>query len=259
MLDAGTSASLVLSDIRAVVSGVHDGRHDRTGFGHRMPGRIWPGTVHSTRHATRTEATREGTDERHGRHSDITDRHDHEDSLPGRRTPSSGAGVAAWQPRSTRRWQHCQRNRDHLSYKAAAWCRSVNQAAPRRIAVLGRLRVERRTSGEASSVMTSACAAAAGALPGSTLGEGGLGDLRIRAFKLDKAFREVLVVMHKVPNRSARAPIPLWRANCWELAMSAVTLSANRSSVSSVGSITSRTACSARRLDRRLAAEPVYV
>jgi hypothetical protein len=29
-------------------------------------------------------------------------------------------------------------------------------------------------------------------------GEGRLGDLRVRAFKLDKAFREVLVVMQKV-------------------------------------------------------------
>jgi hypothetical protein len=44
------------SDIRAVVSGVHDGRHDRTASGHRLPGRIWPETVHSTRHATRTES-----------------------------------------------------------------------------------------------------------------------------------------------------------------------------------------------------------
>jgi hypothetical protein len=56
------------------------------------------------------------TDERHGRHSDIPDRNDHEDSLPGRRTPSSRAGVAAWQPRSARRWQQGQRNRDHLGY-----------------------------------------------------------------------------------------------------------------------------------------------
>jgi hypothetical protein len=95
----------------------------------------------------------QGTDERHGRHSDITDRHDHEDSLPGRRAPSSGAGVAAWQPRSARRWQHCQRNRDHLSYKAAAWCRSVTQAAPRRIALLRMVRVESRAVGQLSSVM----------------------------------------------------------------------------------------------------------
>jgi hypothetical protein len=100
---------------------------------------------------------------------------------------------------------------------------SMRANAPWCSAVLRRLRVERKASGEASSVMTSACAAAAGAPPGSTLGEGRLGDLRVRAFKLDKAFREVLVVMHKVPDRSARAPIPLWRANCWELAMPAVT------------------------------------
>jgi hypothetical protein len=35
----------------------------------------------------------QGTDERHGRHSDITDRHDHEDSLPGRRTPPLGPAL----------------------------------------------------------------------------------------------------------------------------------------------------------------------
>jgi hypothetical protein len=106
--------------------------------------------------------------------------------------------------------------------------------------------------------MTSACAAAAGAPPGNTLREGRLGDLRVRAFKLDKAFREVLVVMHKVPDRSAWAPIPLWRGQLLGAAMPAVTPE-RQQSVSSVGSITSLTACSARRLDRRLAAEPVYV
>jgi hypothetical protein len=37
-----------------------------------------------------------------------------------------------------------------------------------------------------------------GAAPPVVAGEGRLGDLRVRAFKLDKAFREVLVVMQKV-------------------------------------------------------------
>jgi hypothetical protein len=48
------------SDIRAVVSGVHDGRHDRTPSGHRLPGRIWPDTVHSTGTPPEPEATRTG-------------------------------------------------------------------------------------------------------------------------------------------------------------------------------------------------------
>jgi hypothetical protein len=77
------------------------------------------------------------TDERHGRHSDIPDRHDHEDSLPGRRTPSSRAGVAAWQPRSARRWQRASATvTTSVTVKAAAWYCSTAQAAPRRTALL---------------------------------------------------------------------------------------------------------------------------
>ena len=62
--------------------------------GHRMPDRIWPDTVHSTtaRHPNRKRRG-QGTDERHSRHSDILDRHDHEDGLPGRQTPSSGPAL----------------------------------------------------------------------------------------------------------------------------------------------------------------------
>jgi hypothetical protein len=65
--------------------------------GHRMPGRIWPDTVPLHPDATRGSDADRGTDERHGRHSDIPDRHDHEDSLPGRRTPPLGGrcGLAA--------------------------------------------------------------------------------------------------------------------------------------------------------------------
>jgi hypothetical protein len=66
------------SDVRAVVSGVHDGHPDRTGFGHRPPRRIRPDTVHSTRHAMANQKRRgQGTDERHRRRSDILDRHHH--------------------------------------------------------------------------------------------------------------------------------------------------------------------------------------
>ena len=82
------------SDIRAVVSGVHDGRHDRTAFrtpharshlaGHRP--------LHPARHPNRKRRG-QGTDERHSRHSDILDRHDHEDSRPGRRTPPLGPAL----------------------------------------------------------------------------------------------------------------------------------------------------------------------
>jgi hypothetical protein len=61
MLNAGTSASLVPSDVRAVVSGVHHGRHDRTAFRTPHVRSIRPDTVHSTRHAmAKAEATRTG-------------------------------------------------------------------------------------------------------------------------------------------------------------------------------------------------------
>ena len=75
------------SDVRAVVSGVHDGHPDRTGFRTPPPRRIRPDTVHSTRHAMANRKRRgQGTDERHGRHSDILDRHDHKAAR--RDTPS---------------------------------------------------------------------------------------------------------------------------------------------------------------------------
>jgi hypothetical protein len=75
------------SNVHAAVSGVHDGRHDRTGSGQRMPGRVRPDTVPSTGHASRTGSDADrGTDERHGRHSDILDRHDHKAAR--RDTPS---------------------------------------------------------------------------------------------------------------------------------------------------------------------------
>jgi hypothetical protein len=56
------------SDVRAVVSGVQDGRHDRTGFRTPHVRSIRPDTVHSTRHAMANRKRRgQGTDERHGR------------------------------------------------------------------------------------------------------------------------------------------------------------------------------------------------
>jgi hypothetical protein len=147
-----------LSDVRAVVSGVHYGRHDRTGFRrHRLPCRIRPDTVHSTPGMpwrTGRDADRERTNGTEGvRTSSIatTTRQ----PARTRRAPSMTTAFAARQPRLARRWQDCQRNRNHGSDQAAAWCRSNVQAAPRRTAVLGRLRVESRASGGASSVMAS--------------------------------------------------------------------------------------------------------
>jgi hypothetical protein len=56
---------------------------------------------------------------------------------PGHAELSCGPAFAAWQPRSAWRWQDCQRDRNHGSDQAVAWCRSIVQAAPRRTAVLG--------------------------------------------------------------------------------------------------------------------------
>ena len=144
------------SNVHAAVSGAHDGRHDRTGSGQRMPGRVRPDTVPSTGHASRTgsDADRGRTNGTEGiRTSSIatTTRR----PAGTRRASPVGPVFAAWQPRSAPRWQHCQRDRYHGSDQAAAWCRSSVQAAPRRTALLGRLRVERRANGEASSVMQS--------------------------------------------------------------------------------------------------------
>jgi hypothetical protein len=118
VLDAGTSASLVPVRCPRVVSGVHHGRHDRTGF--RTPPALvgssrTPSTAPGTPRRNR-ERHGQGTDERHGRRSDILDRHDHKAAR--RDTPSPppvGPAFAAWQPRSARRWQDCQRDRNHGS------------------------------------------------------------------------------------------------------------------------------------------------
>ena len=75
---------------------------------------------------------------------------------PHAKPPPVGPTFAAGQPRLARRWQDCQRDRNHGSDQAATWFRSAVQAAPRRTAVLRGFRVERRASGEASSVMASA-------------------------------------------------------------------------------------------------------
>jgi hypothetical protein len=150
------------SNVHAAVSGVHDGRHDRTGSGQRMPGRVRPDTVPSTGHASRTGSDADrGTDERARKEFGHPRSPRPQGGPPGHAEPSPvGPAFAAWQPRSAPRWQHCQRDRYHGSDQAAAWCRSSVQAAPRRTALLGRFRVERRASGSRSSVMASASAGA---------------------------------------------------------------------------------------------------
>ena len=143
------------SNVHAVVSGVQVDATIGQPSG-TPPARSYPpDTVPSTRHAMANQKRRgQGTDERHGRHSDTLDRHDHEDGPPGHAEPLRwGRRLRLGKLRLTRRWQHCQRDRNHGSDQAAAWCRSTVQAAPRRIALLGQCRVERRANGEASSVM----------------------------------------------------------------------------------------------------------
>ena len=140
---------------------------------HRMPGgRIWADTVTSNRHAiAEPEGGRgQATDHRH-EHSDILDNHN---TKTAHRTPDPvGPTLAAGQPMTARRWRHCQRDRSHRRDQAAAWCRrTALQAAPRRTALLGRFRVERRANGDASSVMASVDVvdAMAGKQPGSKNG-----------------------------------------------------------------------------------------
>jgi hypothetical protein len=102
------------SDVHAVPSGVHNGHHDRTAFRTPHAQSYAPDTVPSARHAMANRKRRgQGTDERHGRPSDILDRHDHKGGPPD--APPVGPAFAAWQPRSARQWQHCQRDRNHGS------------------------------------------------------------------------------------------------------------------------------------------------
>ena len=142
------------SNVHAAVSGVHDGRHNRTGSGQRMPGAV-SGRTPSPPPGTpaEPEAMRRGNG-RTARKAFGHPRSSRQGGPPGHAEPSPvGPAFAAWQPRSAPRWQYCQRDRYHGSDQAAAWCRSSVQAAPRRTALLRRLRVEGRANGEASSVM----------------------------------------------------------------------------------------------------------
>jgi hypothetical protein len=121
------------SDVRAVVSGVHDGRHDRTGSGHACPvvsGRTpsppagTPAGPEAMRTGERTNGTRGIRTSSIATTTKAARRDTPSPLLWGRR--------CGLQPRSARRWQHCQRDGNHGSDQAAAWCRSSVQAAPRR-------------------------------------------------------------------------------------------------------------------------------
>ena len=108
--------------------------------GHRLPRRIRPDTVPSTRHAMANqkrcgqESTNYGTEGTRTSWIATTTKSARRDTpsplLWGRRLRLANQG---W----LRRWQHCQRDRNHGSDQAATWCRSTVQGAPRRIALLG--------------------------------------------------------------------------------------------------------------------------
>jgi hypothetical protein len=156
------------SNVHAAVSGVHDGRHDRTG-----PDSACPAVSGRTRSPpSARQPNRKRCGQGNGRTARKAFGHPRsprpQGGPPGHAEPSPvGPAFAAWQPRSVPRWQHCQRDRYHGSDQAAAWCRSSVQAAPRRTALLGSFRVESRWSGEASSVMTSAQADAGASVGGN--------------------------------------------------------------------------------------------
>jgi hypothetical protein len=138
MLDAGTSASLV--PVRCP-----RGRVRRPGWTPRsdsLPDTACPvdpaghRPLHPARHGE-PEATRTGN----GRTARKAFGHPRsprpQGGPPGHVEPSpAGPAFAAGQPRLARRWQDCQRDRNHGSDQADAWCRSTVQAAPRRTAVV---------------------------------------------------------------------------------------------------------------------------
>jgi hypothetical protein len=127
VLDAGTAASLVpVRCPRGRVRRPH-GRHDRTGF-RTPPARSYSAghrPLHPARHGkTGGDADGERTNGTEGvRTSSIatTTRR----PARKRRAAPVGAGVCGLAPRLARRWQDCQRDRNHGSDQAAAWCRST--------------------------------------------------------------------------------------------------------------------------------------
>jgi hypothetical protein len=76
----------------------------------------------------------------------------HEDDPLGRRIVPVEAALASSQPLTARRWDTA-RSPEPRQRPGSGSCRSTVQGAPRRTALLRRLRVERRANGDASSVM----------------------------------------------------------------------------------------------------------
>jgi hypothetical protein len=158
--------------------------------GHRLPRRIRPDTVPSTRHAMANQK-RCGQETNYGTEGTRTSWIATTTKSARRDTPSPllwGRRLRLANQGWLRRWQHCQRDRNHGSDQAATWCRSTVQGAPRRIALLGRLRVERRANGDASSVMARRSDGAGGGRAAGWevsdvrwLGLGGWVRLRVRA------------------------------------------------------------------------------
>jgi hypothetical protein len=126
------------SDVRAVVSGVHDGHHNRTGF-RTPPAPSYPAghrPLHPARHG-KPEATRTGNRRTAPKAFGHPRSPPPQGGPPGHAEPPPvGPAFAAWQSRLARRWQDCQHDRNHGSDQAATWCRSTVQAAPRRTALV---------------------------------------------------------------------------------------------------------------------------
>jgi hypothetical protein len=149
MLDAGTSATL--APVRCPCGSIR--RPQWTPRSDSLPDtacRSYPAghhPLHPARPADR-KLCGHGPDEPHGRHSDTLDRpttkaaRGHaEPTLVASRNAGPIGGLGDGNTASA------------TATTAAAWSRSTVQAAPRRTAVLRQFRVERRTNGEASSVM----------------------------------------------------------------------------------------------------------
>jgi hypothetical protein len=134
MLDAGTSASLV--PVRCPRGRVRRPRWTpRSDRLRTPPAPSYPAghrPLHPARHG-KPEATRTGNRRTAPKAFGHPRSPPPQGGPPGHAEPPPvGPAFAAWQPRLARRWQDCQRDRNHGSDQAAAWCRSSVQAAPRR-------------------------------------------------------------------------------------------------------------------------------
>jgi hypothetical protein len=107
--------------------------------GHRLSRRIRPDTVPSPGTPAEPEAMRTG-ERTSGTEGSRTSSIATSTKAARRDTPSPllwGRRLRLGKPRLARRWQHCQRDRNHGSDQAAPWRPSTVQAAPWRTALLG--------------------------------------------------------------------------------------------------------------------------